>query len=151
MSGLKLESPVFEHREKIPRRYGYKNENINPPLNIKGVPEDTISLALIMDDPDAMKPAGKVWDHWIIWNIPPEIKKIKEGIVPEGALEGKNDYGEPGYGGPNPPDREHTYMFELYALDKELELPEGATKKDVKHALKDHILDKAVLKGTYAP
>ncbi len=147
----KLESPEFDNGSKIPRKYGYKNEDVNPPLNIDGVPEGAKSLALIMDDPDAMKPAGKVWDHWVIWNISPDTKAIKEGVTPKGAVEGKNDYGKLGYGGPNPPDREHTYVFELYVLDEELDLPEGSTKKDVKLSMKGHVLDKAVLKGTYAP
>ncbi len=151
MTKLKLESPEFENESKIPRKYGYKNENVNPSLNIEGVPEGAKSLALIMDDPDAMKPAGKIWDHWVIWNISPYTKTIQEGSVPKDASEGKNDYGELGYGGPNPPDSEHTYIFELYALDVKLELPEGSTKKELKSSIKGHVMDKAVLKGTYAP
>ncbi|MFO8109517.1 MAG: YbhB/YbcL family Raf kinase inhibitor-like protein [Thermoplasmata archaeon] len=151
MSALKLESPAFENGKKIPRKYGYKKKNINPPLNIKGVSDGTKSLALIMDDPDAMAPAGKVWDHWVIWNISPNTKKIKEGSVPKEAVEGKSDYGEIGYGGPAPPDKEHTYVFKLYALDNTLPLKKGATKDKLKKAMKGHVLAKSVLKGTYAP
>ncbi len=151
MPTLKLKSPAFEDGKEIPRIYGYKNENVNPPLNIEGVPENTKSLALIMDDPDAMAPAGKVWDHWVIWNISPEIHEIKEGSVPQGAVEGKNDYGDIGYGGPNPPDKEHTYIFELYALDDILDLKKGSTKEELKKRMKGNVIGRSVLRGTYAP
>ncbi len=151
MCALKLKSPVFDNGKGIPRKYGYKNENVNPPLVIKGVPKGTKSLALIMDDPDAMAPAGKVWDHWLIWNIPPNTKAIKEGSVPGRAVEGKNDYGKIGYGGPNPPDKEHTYVFELYALDQPLKLSKGASKGKLKKAMKGHVIEKTVLTGTYEP
>ncbi|MFW5927929.1 MAG: YbhB/YbcL family Raf kinase inhibitor-like protein [Thermoplasmatota archaeon] len=151
MSEFKLTSPEFSNGENIPRKYGYTKENINPPLKISGVPDDTESLALVIDDPDAMEPAGKIWDHWVIWNIPPEIKIIKEDYTPKEAVEGKNDYKKLGYGGPNPPDKEHTYVFKLYALDTELNLKKGATKDDLEEAMKDHIIAKAKLTGTYAP
>lgn len=151
MSELKLVSPKFSDGEKISRKYGYTNKNINPPLEISGVPDKTESLALVMDDPDAMEPAGKIWDHWVIWNISPEIEIIEEDDVPRGAVEGKNDYKKLGYGGPNPPDKEHTYIFKLYALDTKLDLKEGSTKDDLEDAMKGHELDKTKLIGTYAP
>ena len=151
MSELKLDSPKFSDGKKIPRKYGYTNKNINPPLEISGVPDKTESLALVMDDPDAMEPAGKIWDHWVIWNISPEIEIIEEDDVPRGAVEGKNDYKKLGYGGPNPPDKEHTYIFKLYALDTKLDLKQGSTKDDLEDAMKGHILDKTKLTGTYAP
>ncbi len=151
MSELKLTSLEFSEGEKIPRKYGYTNENINPPLEISGVPDNTRSLALVMDDPDAMEPAGKIWDHWVIWNINPEIKIIEEDDTPEGSIEGKNDYKKLGYGGPNPPDKEHTYIFKLYALDTELDLSKGSTKDDLEDAMKGHVIDKTKLTGTYAP
>ncbi len=151
MVGLKLSSPAFNHGDDIPRKYGYKNKNVSPPFLIESIPQGTKSLALIMDDPDAMAPAGKIWVHWVIWNINPKTKQIPEGGKPPGAFEGKNDYGEVGYGGPNPPDKEHTYLFKLYALDTVLDLKKGTTKKQVEKAMKGHILEKTVLKGTYAP
>ncbi len=151
MTTLKIESPAFDDGKEIPRKYGYKLSNVNPPFIIEGVPDGTRSLALIMDDPDAVAPAGKVWDHWVIWNIPPETDRMMEDGVPPGSIEGKNDYGEIGYGGPNPPDKKHTYIFELYALDTVLDLKKGATKEQLKKAMKGHVLDKAVLKGTYTP
>lgn len=151
MEKLKLTSPAFKDGETIPRKYGYTKENVSPPLEISGVPPNVKSLVLVMDDPDAVEPAGKVWDHWVLWNIDPETKTIPEAKPPTGAEEGMTDYGERGYGGPNPPDREHEYRFKLYALDKTLDLPPTATKKDVEKAMEGHILDETLFTGTYAP
>ncbi len=151
MADLKLTSPKFPDGEAIPEKYGYKRENVNPPLKIQGVPDSAKSLALVMDDPDAMKPAGKVWDHWVIWNIDPDTRIIEEDQVPKKATQGKNDYGERGYGGPNPPDAKHTYNFKLYALDTTLDIPSGSTKKDLEKAMMGHIIDKTKLTGTFEP
>lgn len=151
MGDLRLESSVFQPDTEIPRKYGYKEENINPTLMIYGVPDGARSLALVMDDPDAKEPAGKIWTHWLVWNIDPGRKVLSQGITFEEAVEGKNDYGEIGYGGPDPPDKIHTYRFKLYALDKKLDLPEGATKEELREAMKGHVLDKALIKGTYKP
>ena len=148
---MDLTSPAFADGAPIPRSHGYEADNVNPPLAIEGVPADTESLALVMDDPDAVEPAGKVWDHWVVWNVDPGIGEIPEGWSVAGAVEGQNDYGEPGYGGPNPPDREHTYRFRLYALDTELDLSAGATKDDLLAAIEGHVLAEAQLDGTYAP
>jgi Raf kinase inhibitor-like YbhB/YbcL family protein len=116
-------SPAFDDGGRIPDRCGYEAENVNPPLEIDGVPDGAASLALVMDDPDAVEPAGRVWDHWIVRNVPPETTTIREGRPPSEAAEGTNDYDEVGYGGPNPPDREHRYRFKLFALDTTLDLP----------------------------
>ncbi|OKY78547.1 MAG: Phospholipid-binding protein [Candidatus Methanohalarchaeum thermophilum] len=147
---LGLESSAFKDGEKMPRKYGYTEENISPPLSIKSVPEGTESLALIMDDPDAKPVAGKIWTHWLIWGIDPGIGEIPEDWSST-ATEGKNDYGEKGYGGPNPPDKAHTYEFKLYALDSEINLKENSKKKDVEKALKGHIIDKTKLRGVFEP
>ncbi|MFW5945293.1 MAG: YbhB/YbcL family Raf kinase inhibitor-like protein [Candidatus Natronoplasma sp.] len=151
MAGLELRSPKFSHGESIPTRYGYTEDNVNPQLEISGVPSKTESLALVMDDPDAVEPAGKVWDHWVVWNIEPNTSQIGEDETPPGAVEGKNDYGEWGYGGPNPPDKEHTYKFKLYALNTVIDLRRNAKKEDLEEAMEGHIIEKAVLEGTYAP
>ncbi len=151
MAGLKLTSPAFEDGERIPEKYGYNEEDVNPPLEIRNVPDEAESLALVMDDPDAVEPAGKVWDHWVLWNIEPNTGQIYEDETPPGSVEGKNDYGDQGYGGPNPPDKEHTYKFKLYALDKTIDLRRGATKDDLREEMKGHVVDKALLEGTYAP
>ena len=151
MSDLILASNAFKNGEKIPKKYGYKTTNINPPLKIKGVPQNTKSLVIIMDDPDAMIAVGKIWVHWVIWNIDPATTEIKENSIPSGSIEGKTDFGEIGYGGPAPPDKEHTYIFKLYALDNKLNLHEGASKTDVEKSMKNHILAEARLTRKYSP
>lgn len=151
MSDLELTSPAFTGGESIPDEYGYTNRNSNPPLSIEGVPSDAESLTLIVDDPDAQEPAGKIWDHWVIWNIDPDRTDLPEGWEPTDATEGANDFGETGYGGPNPPDRPHTYKFRLYALDSSLDLQAGATKDEVEASMEGHILAETQLEGTYSP
>ncbi len=94
MGDLTLESPAFDDGERIPEEYGYTETNVNPPLEIDGVPDDADSLALVVDDPDAKEPAGTVWDHWIVWNVPPETGTIPEAWDPDDATEGTNDYGD---------------------------------------------------------
>lgn len=150
---LELTSPVFDDGESIPEEYGYTERNVNPPLTVDGVPQSATTLALIIDDPDAVAPAGKVWDHWVIWNIDPAIGTIPEGWEPDAndATEGQNDYGETGYGGPNPPDRRHTYRFELLALDTELDLPPDSDADTLREAAEGSILETARLTGTYTP
>lgn len=151
MADLELSSPAFDDGERIPTRHGYTEANTSPPLEIDGVPETAESLALIVDDPDAEAPAGTVWDHWLCWAIPPDTEELPEGTTPAGATEGQNDYGEAGWGGPNPPDREHTYRFLLYALDTELDLSADATKADLYDAASGHLVGKSDLTGTYPP
>ena len=146
-----LESPAFENGSSIPRKYGYKNENLSPPLKISNIPEGTKSLVLIMDDPDAMGAVGKVWVHWVLWNISPNTKEIHENSIPVDSIEGKTDFDEIGYGGPAPPDKEHNYIFKLYAIDSMLNLKQGSTKTDVEELMKNHIINETVLEGKYAP
>ena len=146
-----LQSPAFKNGETIPRKYGYKNGNYSVPLNFAEIPEGTKSLALIMDDPDAMGAVGKVWVHWIVWNISPEINEISENSVPPNSLEGKTDFNEIGYGGPAPPDKEHTYQFKLYALDTQLSLDRGSNKQELEKSMQNHILAQTKLEGKYAP
>ena len=148
MGNLKLTSSAFSDGSEIPRECGYKNGNKVPPLTVSGIPEGTKSLSLIMDDPDAMEPAGKVWVHWVMWNIDPTNTEL---FVENLTREGMTDFGEVGYGGPAPPDKRHTYVFKLYALDSELDLPDKSTKADVEKAMEGHIIEQATLTGTYAP
>ena len=145
MGNLQLTSSAFSYGDEIPRQFGYKNGNEEPPLTINGIPEGTKSLALIMDDPDAMGAVGKVWVHWVVWNINPHTKRFND------ALEGMTDFGEVGYGGPAPPDKRHTYVFKLYALDTKLDLSNESTKADLEKAMEGHIIEQATLTGTYAP
>ena len=104
-----------------------------------------------MDDPDAMGAVGKIWVHWVVWNIDSNIEEIKENSVPENSIQGKTDFGETTYGGPAPPDKEHTYVFKLYALDSKLDLKEGSTKAQVEDAMKNHVISEAKLEGRYSP
>ena len=149
MGNLKLTSTAFSDGDEIPRECGYKNGNTTPPLTISGIPAGTKSLSIIMDDPDAMGAVGKVWVHWVAWNIDPTIEL--DDVVDHLSIEGMTDFGEVGYGGPAPPDKRHTYVFKLYALDSELDLPGKSTKADVEKAMEGHIIEQATLKGTYAP
>ena len=156
MTDLQLTSPAFSHGDEIPRKCGYKNGNSSPPLTIQmGESSDTKSLSLIMDDPDAMGAVGKVWVHWVTWNIAPAEPNGLFGVgwntKFNGAIEGMTDFGEVGYGGPAPPDKKHTYVFKLYALDTDLDLPDKSTKADVEKAMEGHIIEQTQLTGTYAP
>lgn len=146
-----LESPAFKDGGEIPKKHGYKNGNISPPLKIRDVPPDAKSLVLIMDDPDAMGAVGKLWVHWIVWNIDPKTSEIAESSVPQGAVEGMTDFGAIGYGGPAPPDKRHTYIFKLYALNSKISLQKGANKKQLEDAIRDHIIAQTSLRGTFAP
>ncbi len=148
---MKIESDVFQNGGEIPRKYGYKKDNVNPTLIINDVPADSKSLALIMDDPDAMGAVGKVWVHWVVWNIDPSTNEIKENSVPSNSIQGKTDFGEIAYGGPAPPDKEHTYVFKLYALDEKLSIDEGSTKSQLEEAMKNHVIAESKLEGRYAP
>ena len=146
---MRLSSPAFEDNGEIPEKYGYTKQDTNPPLQINDVPEEAESLVLIVDDPDAVQPAGKIWDHWILFNINPSVEEIKEGDVL--GIEGENDYGEIGYGGPNPPDREHTYVFRIYALDDDLDLSEGVSRSEVDVAMEGKVIEKDILEGRFSP
>ena len=148
---MRVFSGAFEDGGVIPAKYTCDGENIIPPISISDVPDDAKSLALVMDDPDVpltVRQDGN-FDHWIIWNIPPHVSLISEGRVPEG-IEGKNTRGDNKYTGPCPPDREHRYIFKLYALDTELDLdPSTATKGDLQAAMDGHIIETTQLMGRY--
>ena len=151
---MQLTSTGFSDGGEIPREYGYKHGNEEPPLTVSGIPEGVKSLALIMDDPDAMEAVGKVWVHWVAWNIDPTNTEL-ENLTTVGMT----DFGEAGYGGPAPPDKRHTYVFTLYALDSQLDSLEiGDSIADVFDAIagdddggSDRLVERTRLKGTYAP
>ena len=148
---MTLSSPAFQHNEMIPKKYGRDFENVNPPLVISNVPEDTVSLALTMDDPDIPEFVGvPVWDHWVVFNMPADTREIPEATQPPGTP-GKGTRGELVYGGPRPPDREHRYFFRLYALDTVLDLQEGTTREELLKAMDGHVIESAELVGKFAP
>ncbi len=151
--GMILFSTAFENGGFIPERYTCKGENISPPLSWTGIPPEAKSLVLICDDPDA---PGGVFNHWLLYNIPPTTTSLPEGIpplltLPDGSLQGFNSFGRIGYGGPcPPPGPAHRYFFRLYALDKTLELPPKARKPEVLKAMEGHILAVAELMGRFS-
>ena len=147
---MKLTSSAFSEGQKIPSKYTCEGEGVSPPLEISHVPKEAKSLVLIVDDPDvpAFVRKEQMYDHWVVFNIPPTTTAIPEDSQPEG-IPGRNTGGELSYFGPCPPDREHRYFFKLYALDTSLGLPEGATKKEVEAAMQGHILAKTELMGVY--
>ena len=148
---MKFTSPTFEDRGTIPQKYGRDFENINPPLCFEDIPDNTASLVLIMEDPDVPEAAGvPVWDHWVVFNIPPHTKEICEAWSPTGVC-GVGTRGELQYAGPRPPDREHRYFFKLYALSAPMALQEGVSKQQVLEALGDHVVATAELMGRFAP
>ncbi len=141
---LVITSPVFENNGFIPAKYTCDGEDVNPPLKIESIPEETQSLVLIVDDPDA--PMG-TWDHWVVWNIPP-TDKIEENSVP--GTEGLNDFNRHSYGGPCPPSGTHRYFFKVYALDTKLYLDPNSRKKDVERSMERHILARGEILGRYS-
>jgi Raf kinase inhibitor-like YbhB/YbcL family protein len=148
---MRLSSPVFEHGGYIPAKYTCDGENLSVPLTFSDIPEGTKSLALIMDDPDA--PMG-IFVHWVIYNIPPTLEGLPEGLpnepyLDEGIRQGINSFKSIGYGGPCPPDGAHRYMFKLYALDIPLEVDAGMTKHQLLSAMDGHVIDGAGLMGIY--
>lgn len=148
---MRLTSPVFSHGETIPERFGQNFENVNPPLEIREPPTGTQTFALVMDDPDVPPQASvPVWDHWVVYNLRPDLRRIPEAWSVEG-VRGCGTRGYLDYSGPRPPDREHRYFFTLYALDTAIDLPEGATKAELLQAIQGHILAQAELMGRFAP
>ncbi|EHC18516.1 YbhB/YbcL family Raf kinase inhibitor-like protein [Fischerella thermalis] len=149
---MHLHSPAFLTGNSIPSQYTCDGDNLSPPLSWDSPPNGTVSFALIMEDPDAPK---ETFTHWVVYNLPAHIKHLPEGVVnhatlPGGGVQGKNDFGQLGFGGPCPPSGTHRYFFKLYALDQILDLPPGASKADVIAAMEGHVLEAAELMGRYA-
>lgn len=140
---LHIESKAFSANGNIPRIYTCEGEDINPPLDIKEIPEEAHSLVVIVEDPDA---PGGIFLHWLVWNIP-VTHHIGENEAP--GDQGQNDFGRNSYGGPCPPAGKHRYVFKVYALDDLLDLPEGSLRKEVEEAMRDHIVAYGELVGVY--
>ena len=148
---MTLESPAFKNGDIIPAKYTCDGDNVSPPLSWSNPPEGAAGFALIMDDPDA--PLG-TWVHWIVYRIPADARGFADGAskakkLPDGSAEGLTDFQSTPYGGPCPPSGAHRYFFKLYALDTRLNLPPGATKKQLLDAMKGHILAQSELVGKY--
>jgi len=149
---LELKSTSFKNGDFIPAEYTCKGKDISPPLAWNDVPQTTKSFAIISDDPDA--PIG-TWVHWVIYDIPSDVRHLPENIskvniLSDGSKQGVNDFGKIGYGGPcPPPGSAHRYFFKLYALNTKLELKPGLTKKALESAIKGHIAGEAELIGKF--
>ncbi|HEX8763203.1 MAG TPA: YbhB/YbcL family Raf kinase inhibitor-like protein [Candidatus Saccharimonadales bacterium] len=141
---MQLTSTSFGNQTIIPDQFTCKGANSSPELLISDVPTGTVSLALIMHDPDA--PNGDFL-HWTIWNISAAAAIIPAGQVPIDAVQGTNDFGTIGYGGPCPPSGTHRYIFDLFALDSHINLPAGASRLQLEAAVQNHILDRTQLIG----
>ncbi len=162
---IQVRSSAFTDDGMIPSRFTCDGSDQSPALAWSGVPENSRTLALICDDPDA---PGGTWSHWVVFDLPARLTGLKEGVpateaVPVPLMEessplgsevdarqGTNDFGKLGYGGPCPPSGTHRYFFRLYALDDKLELGPKATRADVLKAIKGHILAEGRLIGKYA-
>lgn len=144
---MKITSPSFQEGGSIPEKFSKNGQNVSPELWIEGAPAEAKSLALIVDDPDA--PVG-LFTHWLVWNIDPKITQLAEGSAPSGAVQGKNDFGEIGYGGPQPPSGTHRYYFKVFALDRRLDLKPGAKRREVDAAIKGHVIGQGELLGRYS-
>jgi len=152
---LTLKSSAFDNGGEIPSRYTCEGEDVSPSLVWTGVPETARSLVLIIDDPDAPDPKAPkmTWVHWVLYNIPPDVTGLPEGVVPAklspGMMEGLNDWKRIGYGGPCPPIGRHRYFHKLYALDTLLDVMNTSTKTKVEAAMKGHVIAQTELMGTY--
>ena len=152
---LSLVSPAFENNGSIPAEYTCDGDDISPELKWSGLPEDTKSLVLIVDDPDAPDPAAPkmTWVHWVLYNIPVTAAGLAKGVddagLPKGTLQGLNSWNRTGYGGPCPPIGRHRYFHKLYALDTVLPDLKQPDKGQIEQAMNDHVIGQAVLMGTY--
>ena len=144
---MKITSSVFKEGQKIPKDYTRDGADKSPPLHLEEVPDRRKSLALIMDDPDA--PSG-TFNHWLLFNMDPKIRDIREDSVPVMATQGRNDFGEVEYDGPKPPTGEHRYFFKAFALDTVLPLARGSTRDALEREMDGHVLEMAQLMGKYA-
>ncbi len=142
---------IFGNMEGIPVKYTCDGEDISSPLSWRGQPSGVVSYVLIVDDPDA---PGRIFTHWVLYNIPTNINSLPENVPKQKetayGIQGRNDFGRIGYGGPCPPrGKSHRYFFKLYAIDVKLSLPPGASKREVENAIKGHILAQTQLIGLY--
>jgi Raf kinase inhibitor-like YbhB/YbcL family protein len=146
MAELTLMSDSFEHGDRIPARHALEGENRSPHLSWSGHPEETRSLAVICEDPDA--PSG-AFVHWLGWGIDPQEGRLREGA--SAPREGRNGFGNNGYSGPRPPQGHgpHRYFFRVHALDAEPELEPGASREELEAAIDGHVLAVGELMGTY--
>jgi Raf kinase inhibitor-like YbhB/YbcL family protein len=143
---MKITSSAFQEGGNIPPKFTCDGGDSSPPLRIAEIPSGAKTLALVVDDPDA--PSG-LFTHWIVWNISPRTNAIAERSAPQG-VQGTNDFGRSGYGGPCPPSGTHRYYFKIFALDRELSLASGTKRNQLDAAMKGHVVAQGQLMGRYA-
>ena len=147
---MKIQSTAFKEGENIPSKFTCDGENISPELSWDDFPDNTKTFAMVVDDPDA---PGGTFVHWVLYNIPSDTTNLLEGTtsknLPDRAKQGVNHFGDNEYGGPCPPSGTHRYYFKLYALDDEVQLKEGVSKRDLLKAMEGHILAEGQLMGKY--
>jgi hypothetical protein len=147
-ASLGLASSSFEAGGSIPSRHSCKGADVSPELHWKAPPAGTAAFALLLEDPDA---PGGTFVHWVLYNLPASLRNLPEkAALPAGAKQALNDFGHAGYGGPcPPPGPAHHYHFELYALDRSLQLPDVISAADLRDAMKGHVLAHGELIGTF--
>lgn len=148
-AGLMLGSPAFANNTAMPLQFSCRGKNVNPPLVISNAPTGTKSLVLILHDPDAV---GDDFAHWLLWNIPADTSRIAENSTPSGSISGTNDADKTGYMGACPPPGTgtHRYMFELYAINNILKLPDTTKRPVLEQAIEKHILGHFTLTGLFS-
>jgi Raf kinase inhibitor-like YbhB/YbcL family protein len=144
---MKISSSAFQQGGNIPFKFTCDGADANPALGFEGAPAEAKSLVLIVDDPDA--PSG-LFTHWLVWNMDARTTEIPESSAPSKATQGKNDFGKSGYGGPCPPSGSHRYYFKVFALDTELNLPDGSKRAQLDAAMKGHVIAQGELMGRYS-
>jgi len=144
---MKIHIPSFEFNGKIPVKFTCDGINVNPEIQIEDIPQETKSLVLIVDDPDS--PSGN-WSHWVVWNIKPETRIVKENSTPDGGITGVNDFLKKEYGGPCPFQGEHRYFFKIFALSKILNISDKSVKTEVEKAMEGNILEGSEFIGRYS-
>ncbi len=143
---MRIMSPAFEDGGRVPPKYTCDGDDVNPELRFADVPENAVSLAIIIDDPDS--PSGN-WLHWSVWNLAPSMRVLPEDASLKGAMEGETDFSEIGYGGPCPSYGEHEYRFIVFALDCLLDLPRGTQRHILERAIEGHVIASATIKAKY--
>jgi Raf kinase inhibitor-like YbhB/YbcL family protein len=158
VADLKLTSPAFKHHQRIPDKYTSDAEDVSPPLEWTGVPDDTKAFAVVVHDPDA--PLVDGFTHWVLYGIPGDARALPEGgdggdgdsASGRARKEGVNSTGSPGYMGPAPPPNHgtHHYYFWVYALDDDVDLEPGLDRRALLGKIEDHVIEQARLVGTFS-
>jgi len=144
---MKITTTAFQQGGNIPSKFTCDGADANPPLRFEGVPAEAKSLALIVDDADA---PGGLFTHWLVWNIDPTTTTVEENSAPANGVQGKNDFGKSGYGGPCPPSGTHRYFFKIFALDRQLDLAAGSKRAQLDAQMRGHIIAQGELIGRYS-